>query len=139
MKNNIQNPKSLKGYRTPSQRALFSLINLIFLGLMMGFILWWQDDTSFVAFADGIWFIFALQLTLSWSIFVYNMNIFTPLVHGVKTFFLLFLGRKPKEDYFTYYSKIKDHPIPLSYIWIAFGFTAVVLIVGIILTVLAYS
>ena len=106
---------------------------------MMGFILWWQDDTSFIAFADGIWFIFALQLTLSCSIFVYNMNIFTPLVHGVKTFFLLFLGRKPKEDYFTYYSKIKDHPIPLSYIWIAFGFTAVVLIVGIILTVLAYS
>lgn len=139
MKNNIQNPKSLKGYRTLSQRVQFSLFNLIFLGLMMGFILWWQDDTSFIAFADGIWFVFALQLTLSWSIFVYNMNIFTPLVHGVKTFFLLFLGRKPKEDYFTYYSKIKDHPIPLSYIWIAFGFTAVVLIVGIILTVLAYS
>jgi hypothetical protein len=139
MKNNMQNPKSSKVYRTPRQRMTFTLVNFIFLVLMMGFILWWQNDASFIAFADGIWFIFALQLTLSWSIFVYNMNIFTPLVHGVKTFFLLFLGRKPKEDFFTYYSKIKDNPIPTSYIWIAFGFTMAVLIIGFILTVLAYT
>jgi hypothetical protein len=139
MKNNTQNTKSSKVYRTPKQRVLFMLMNFTFLVLMMGFILLWQNDVSFIAFADGIWFIFALQLTLSWSIFVYNMNIFTPLVHGVKTFFLLFLGRKPKEDFFTYYSKIKDNPIPISYIWIAFSFTMIVMILGVILTVLAYS
>lgn len=138
MNNNQPNPLRSKHYRSSKQLTLFSIFNFFFLILTMGFILWWQNDRSLLAFADGIWFVFALQLTLSWSIFVYNMNIFTPLVHGVKTFFLIFLGRKPKEDYFTYYSKIKDNPIPYGYIWIAFIFTVISLIVAISLTVWAY-
>ena len=130
--------QSSKHYRTTKQLLVFSVFNFLFLVLTMVFILWWQNDTSLIAFADGIWFVFALQLTLSWSIFVYNMNIFTPLVHGVKTFFLIFVGRKPKEDFFTYYSKIKDNPIAYGYIWIAFGFTAISLGISIVLTLWAY-
>jgi hypothetical protein len=138
MENNFHQTASSKHYRTSKQLLMFSLFNVVFLLLTMWFILWWQDDTSLLAFADGIWFVFAVQLTLSWSIFVYNMNIFTPLVHGVKTFFLIFLGRKPKEDYFTYYSKIKDNPIAYGYIWIAFIFAALSLIIAILLTLWAY-
>jgi hypothetical protein len=130
--------QSSKHYRSTKQLVGFSIANFFFLLLSMGFILWWQNDISLIAFADGIWFVFALQLTLSWSIFVYNMNIFTPLVHGVKTFFLIFVGRKPKEDYFTYYSKIKDNPIAYGYIWIAFMMTALTLVVAISLTLSAY-
>lgn len=132
------NSHQTKLYRTPKQLMAFAVVNLIFLFLTMGFILWWQNDGSLIAYADGIWFVFALQLTLSWSIFVYNMNIFTPLVHGVKTFFLIFLGRKPKEDYFTYFSKIKDNPIASGYIWVGFGYTVLTLIVAILLTFLVY-
>jgi hypothetical protein len=138
MDNNQTQHQASKHYRTTKQLVLFSFFNIIFLGLTMVFILWWQNDVSLIAFADGIWFVFALQLTLSWSIFVYNMNIFTPLVHGVKTFFLIFVGRKPKEDFYTYYSKIKDNPIAYGYIWIAFMFTALALVVAILLTLWAY-
>ena len=138
MNTNQTKTQSSKHYRTPKQLVLFSIFNFIFLGLTMVFILWWQNDSSLIAFADGIWFVFALQLTLSWSIFVYNMNIFTPLVHGVKTFFLIFVGRKPKEDFYTYYSKIKDNPIAYGYIWIAFMFTALSLVLAIFLTLWAY-
>jgi len=138
MNNNQTQTQVSKHYRTTKQLVLFSFFNFIFLGLTMAFILWWQNDTSLIAFADGIWFVFALQLTLSWSIFVYNMNIFTPLVHGVKTFLLIFVGRKPKEDFYTYYSKIKDNPIAYGYIWIAFMFTALALVVAILLTLWAY-
>jgi hypothetical protein len=136
-KDQHKNPSS-KHYRSTKQLLGFALFNLIFLLLTMVFILWWQNDASLLAFADGLWFVFALQLTLSWSIFVYNMNIFTPLVHGVKTFFLIFVGRKPKEDFFTYYSKIKDNPIAYGYIWIAFLFTFITLGVSILLTLWAY-
>jgi hypothetical protein len=138
MDNNPHINVASKHFRTMKQRALFFFANLLFLLLTMAFILWWQNDTSLLAFADGIWFVFALQLTLAWSIFVYNMNIFTPLVHGVKTFFLIFVGRKPKEDFYTYYSKIKDNPISYSYIWIAFLLTGLSLVVAILMTFWAY-
>lgn len=135
---NAQTKPVKKPKKSPKQIMVFSLINVVAILLLMAFTLWWQNDTSFLAFADGIWFVFAFQLTLAWSLFVYNQNIFTPLVHGVKTFFLLFVGRKPKEDYFHYYSKIKDNPIAISYIVVSFLLTLVILVVGILLTFEAY-
>jgi hypothetical protein len=117
---------------------IIPLINLIGLALMFLFSLWWQDDYSLKAMADGIWLVFALQLTLSWSMFVYNKNIFTPLLHGLKTFFLIFVGKKPKEDYYTAYTKVLDHQIPKTVIMIVFLFTLLVLLIGTTLVLLAY-
>jgi hypothetical protein len=117
---------------------IIPLINLIGLALMFLFSLWWQDDYSLKAMADGIWLVFALQLTLSWSMFVYNKNIFTPLLHGLKTFFLIFVGKKPKEDYYTAYTKVLDHQIPKTVIMIVFLFTLLVLFFGTTLVLLAY-
>jgi hypothetical protein len=117
---------------------IIPLINLIGLVLMFLFSLWWQDDYSLKAMADGIWLVFALQLTLSWSMFVYNKNIFTPLLHGLKTFFLIFVGKKPKEDYYTAYTKVLDHQIPKTVIMIVFLFTLLVLFIGTTLVLLAY-
>jgi hypothetical protein len=136
--NNKAVPTNQKNIESVRRLVIFSIANSFFLLVMMAFILWWQDDISLLAFADGIWFVFAGQLMLSWSIFVYNMNIFTPLVHGVKTFFLMFVGQKPKEDYFTIYTKIKENQIPSAYIWMAFTFTLFSLGLGITLTLLAY-
>jgi magnesium-transporting ATPase (P-type) len=135
---NIQTKSVKKTKKSPKQIVVFLAINVLAIFLLMAFTLWWQNDLSFLAFADGIWFVFAFQLTMAWSLFVYNQNIFTPLVHGVKTFFLLFLGRKPKEDYFHYYSKIKDNPIATPYIVVTFLLTLVILVVGILLTLEAY-
>jgi hypothetical protein len=124
--------------RTRKEIIIFFFANFVFLLLLMGFALWWQGKVDLEAFADGIWLVFAFQLTLSWSLFVYNENIFTPLVHGVKTFFLIFVGRKPSEDYFTYYTKIRDNPIPAAYVLIGFIFTVIVLVVGVLLTIEVY-
>lgn len=133
----VFSPKK-KVKRTAKQILIYALMNIVFLFVLMAFILWWQNDTSLLAFADGIWFVFSFQLTIAWSLMVYNQNIFTPLVHGVKTFLLLFIGRKPKEDYFSYYSKIRDNPIPIAYILVGFLFTMLLLAIGIWLTFEAY-
>ncbi len=117
---------------------IIPLINGFVLALMFLFSLWWQDDYSLKAMADGIWLVFALQLTLSWSMFVYNKNIFTPLLHGLKTFFLIFVGKKPKEDYYTAYTKVLDHQIPKQVILILFLMTVLVLGIGITLVLYAY-
>ena len=117
---------------------IIPLMNLFGLALMFLFSLWWQDDYSLKAMADGIWLVFALQLTLSWSMFVYNKNIFTPLLHGLKTFFLIFVGKKPKEDYYTAYTKVLDHQIPKNVIMIVFLFTLLVLCLGTTLVLIAY-
>jgi len=133
-----QQNQQLKRLDSNQRLWKISLLNLIVLSVMFLFSLWWQDDYSLKAMADGIWLVFAMQLTLSWSMFVYNRNIFTPMVHGLKTFFLIFVGKKPKEDYFTAYSKVLDHQIPKHIILIVFLMTILVLSVGIILVLLAY-
>jgi hypothetical protein len=133
-----QQNQQLKRLDSNQRLWKISLLNLIVLSVMFLFSLWWQDDYSLKAMADGIWLVFAMQLTLSWAMFVYNRNIFTPMVHGLKTFFLIFVGKKPKEDYFTAYSKVLDHQIPKHIILIVFLMTILVLSVGIILVLLAY-
>jgi hypothetical protein len=138
MEKEIHHDKKKLRKRTIKELFVFLVFNVIFLAILMAFALWWQDQTDLKAFADGIWLVFAFQLTISWSLFVYNENIFTPLVHGVKTFFLIFIGQKPKEDYYTYYTKIKDNPIPNGYIWIGFILTLIVLMIGIMLTLEVY-
>ncbi len=133
-----QNAQQPKGSDIKTWWWMIPLINGLVLVLMFLFSLWWQDDYSLKAMADGIWLVFALQLTLSWSMFVYNKNIFTPLLHGLKTFFLIFVGKKPKEDYYTAYTKVLDHQIPKRVILILFFMTALVLGLGITLVLYAY-
>jgi hypothetical protein len=121
------------------QRLTFFLFNGILLLLVMAFSLWWQNQYDLKAFADGIWLVFAVQLTMTWGFFVYNRNIFTPLLHGGKTFFLLFVGKKPKDDYYTAYTKVQENQVPNYVIWISFLFTILVIVAGVILTLEAYQ
>jgi len=121
------------------QRLTFFLFNGILLLLVMAFSLWWQNQYDLKAFADGIWLVFAVQLTMTWGFFVYNRNIFTPLLHGGKTFLLLFVGKKPKDDYYTAYTKVQENQVPNYVIWISFLFTMLVIVAGVILTLEAYQ
>lgn len=120
------------------QKLIYIVFNVVLIIASTLFSLWWQDAYDLKALADGIWLVFALQLTITWSFFVYNRNIFTPLLHGVKTFFLLFVGKKPKEDYYTAYTKVVDNPLPQYLIYLAFLFLVLIGLVGYVATLIAY-
>ncbi len=121
------------------QALTFFVFNGLLLVIVMAFSLWWQGKLNLKAFADGIWLVFAVQLTMTWGFFVYNRNIFTPLLHGGKTFILLFVGKKPKDDYYAAYTKVQENQVPNYVIIISAIYTLVVIILGIVLTLEAYQ
>jgi preprotein translocase subunit Sss1 len=51
----------------------------------------------------------------------------------------LFIGRKPKEDYYTAYTKIIDNPLPKYLIRISFAFLLLIGVIGYLATVIAYA
>ena len=63
------------------------------------FVMLWQDDWSLMAIGDGLWLVVVLEFFLGWVLFVYNKNIFSPLIFGFKTFGLMFIGKRTKTDY----------------------------------------
>jgi len=88
----------------------------------------WQDDTSLLAIGDALWLVLILEFFVGWVMFVYNKNIFSPLVHSTKSLFLMFAGKKPKFDYYNYMKNIEENPIP-SYLYsIVFLWTLILLI-----------
>jgi hypothetical protein len=124
---------------TQKQTIVFIVFNLFILLIAMGFSLWWQNKFTIKSIADGIWLVFSIQLTMSWSFFVYNRNIFTPLLHGGKTFFLLFVGRKPKEDYYAAYTKVLENPVPNFVILTSLFFTIAVFLIAIFVNIVVYQ
>lgn len=124
---------------TRKQAITFLVFNGVLLLLVMAFSLWWQGKFNLKAFADGIWLVFAIQLTMTWGFFVYNRNIFTPLLHGGKTFLMLFVGKKPKDDYYTAYTKVQENQVPNYVIWISSIYTLIIIILGVVLTLEAYQ
>jgi hypothetical protein len=95
---------------------------LVALGLV------WQDSISLLAWTNAFWLAFALVFFMGWVLFVYNRNIFSPLFYGAKTFVLMFVGKRPKTDYYTYVKGIYDNPID-AYYYIVLFLTSLVLFV----------
>lgn len=110
-----------------------SLVMFIFSALLFGFGLLWQGEVTLMTIGDALWLVFALLFAFGWMLFVYNRNIFSPLIHGTKTFVLMFVGKRPKKDYFNYMKSIEENPIPGKYVLIFFISAAVVLIPAIII------
>lgn len=108
------------------------LISAVISSVVFAFACWWQGTATAATIENALWFTFALELTVAWSLFVYNENIFSPLLHGTKTFFLMLIGKRPKEDYYTYYRKVEEHPVPKYFIIAAFISTLVILILAIV-------
>lgn len=109
-----------------------SFFAILISALAFVFAYWWQGTSTLETIENSLWFVFALELTISWSLFVYNQNIFSPLLHGTKTFLLMFIGKKPKEDYYTYYRKVEANQVPKFYITVAFITTFVILVLAIV-------
>lgn len=101
--------------------------------LLFGFGLLWQGEVTLMTIGDALWLVFALEFAFGWMLFVYNRNIFSPIIHGTKTFLLMFVGKRPKKDYFNYMKSIEENPIPGKYVLIFFISAGVVLIPALII------
>jgi len=97
-----------------------SILMFLISTLLVGFGLLWQNEVSLMAIGDALWLAFAIELGVGWIMFVYNHNIFSPLIHGVKTLGLMFVGKRTKDDYYTYYKNVEDEPIPNFYYIVVF-------------------
>lgn len=129
-----------KRYKKFRQSRLFKImviiiIDILLTALFFGIGLLWQKKINYLSICNAFWVAFAIKLTYSWGMWVYNLNILSPIIHGTKTFFLMFVGKKPKEDYYTYTQKIKEHPIPKVYYILSFISAGSLLIVCIGLTI----
>ena len=106
--------------------AVFNIIVFVFALIL-------QRKVSLMTVTNALWFAGIFDFTASWMIFVYNKNIFSPLAHGFKTFGLMLIGRRPKEDYYTYFKRVEENQVDKLYIKIFLIFTGVILVPGIIL------
>lgn len=103
--------------------GMIALSSALFLLIME-----WQDDWSLMAISDGLSFVVVMIFFCGWALFVYNHNIFSPLVYGLKTFGLMVTGKRPKDDYYTFMKNIQDNQIPSFYIRM-FMITAFILLI----------
>lgn len=104
------------------------LIMFLISVVLFVFALIWQDDIGLLAIGDALWLVLILEFFVGWVMFTYNKNIFSPLVHSTKSFFLMFAGKKPKFDYYEYMKNIEDNPIPNYLYNIVFLWTLILLI-----------
>ncbi len=111
-----------------------ALIMLVVSILLVLFGLMWQDKYTLMAWGDALWLAFSLEFFAAWMMFIYNKNIMSPVIYGLKTFGLMFLGKKPKSDYYEYFKDVEDNPIPKYYYRVIFISAFILLIpAGIIL------
>lgn len=133
-------PHLKKAKRTLANKiTISSLVMLIITALLFGFGLVWQRRTDLWAVSNAIWLTFAIELFVAWILFVYNKNILSPLIHGFKTFGLMFVGKRVKESYYEYKVRIEENPVP-KYIYLTiFVFTILLLIAGIITSSIVFK
>jgi len=110
--------------RFEKQKKRKRLLNMIIgmsvvTGILFIMAMLWQADWSLMAIGDGLWLVFALEFAFGWILFVYNHNIFSPLLYGFKSFGLMFVGKRPKTDYYSYMKNIQDNQID-AYFYIMF-------------------
>lgn len=121
------------------QRKKLFITVLVMLGItlsLIGFGLLWQGKVTLMAITDAVWFAFAIELSIAWVMFVYNFNIFSPLIYGTKSLFLMFVGKRPKTDYYDYMKNIQDNPIPSFYYKVIFITVAILAIPAIVLLII---
>lgn len=117
--------KHFKKYSIIYGIHLIASISLFLFGLF------WQAKTDLMAVTNSLWLAFSIYLFIGWILFVYNKNILSPLIHGFKVFGNMFIGQRPKEDYYTYTERIKENQIP-KYIYRSF------FIIGLLLFILGF-
>ena len=111
-----QQLKKQKQKRNLKAALVMTVISVV----LVGFGLLWQWELSLRSIGDAFWLAFAIELTMAWTMFVYNENILSPLIHGTKTFLSMIVGKRPKESYFEYTMRINDNQIPKFYYIVGF-------------------
>lgn len=86
----------------------------------------WMWRFNLMAWTDAFWFATLLIFFAGWIMFIYNGNILSPLIHGIKSFGLFVVGKRPKLDYYHYMKKVQEDQIPKFYYRVCF-ITALVL------------
>lgn len=115
------------------------LKTIAFMTVLTGFLfiasMLWQADWGLQAIGDGLSLVFVLEFFLGWVLFVYNKNIFSPLIYGGKTFLGMFIGKRPKTDYYSYMKNIQDNQIP-AYYYNAFFITSFFVLIPVIIIII---
>ena len=109
------------------------LILVVVSAVVFAFILFWQNDTSLMAICNALWFVVVIQFFIGWILFMNNMNIFTPLIYGVKSYGLMLVGKKLNDDYYTYAKTREENPIPKYYLQICFFASLITAVPAVIL------
>lgn len=88
--------------------SFLASISLAWFGLL------WQDSYTLLAFCNAFYFSGFILFAIGWMILMINMNILSPMIYGLKSFFLIFVAKRPKLDYYSYLEERKENPIPRS-------------------------
>lgn len=72
----------------------------------------WQWRFDFLSITNAFYFSGIILFSIGFFVYAANNNVFSSLVYGTKTFFLMFSGKKPKLGYYEYTQEIKENPIP---------------------------
>lgn len=123
---------NIKEKRVINRHVKSAIIMFVISLLLFAFGIFWQDDYSLMAIGDALWLVFVIELFAGWILLVYNQNIFSPLLYGAKTFIFMFLGKRPKVDYYTYMRNVQQNYIEPYYYIVAFISAFIVLIPALI-------
>lgn len=127
-----------KQKRLKHTRTILIFLGITLLALFIG--IWWQGfKFDLIAFADAFTLSFVFSLLITWIMFMYNKNILSPMIHGIKTFGLMLVGKRPKKDYYTYMKGIEEDPIPSYIIIYSLIYTLISMVAMIFFIILTYA
>lgn len=111
--NSLTAEKKVNRKKRAKKILLATVISLVSSFLLVVFGLNWQQSYTDLAYCNAFYFSGFILLIIWWMIIMTNKNILSPLVYGLKSFFLMFLAKKPKLDYYNYMQERKENPIPM--------------------------
>lgn len=92
--------------------GLYLLTFLVLSVALFFFGIFWQDKSDLLAVTNAFYFSTFLFFGFGFMVFAANKNVFSPLVYGTKSFFLMFVGKRPKNSYYEYTKDIAESPMP---------------------------
>lgn len=104
--------EGLSEKKAQRKRIRILIINSLVSSFILAFFaLQWQQSYDLLAFCNAFYFSGFVLFFIGWIILMTNMNILSPLIYGLKSFFLMFAVKKPKIDYYEYVKERKENPI----------------------------
>jgi len=110
--NNSINAKKEQRRRFIKKILITVIISLLLSLGLAWFGLLWQDSYTLLAYCNAFYFSGFILFVFGWMILMSNMNILSPMIYGLKTFFLMFAAKKPSLDYYSYLEDKRKNPLP---------------------------